>query len=149
LLPSAFIVAECADGHWTPAQGRVSVSPGAARDSFALYLRVWLPHEQDLYEVQRAPYVATADQFEDTAANGLDIAGRRYRIARVERLMRIGPDGPEGLRESDSDPDQPPRVWEQQWREQGIIEAPACVGHGGRRTPRYWSRARRSRCCAG
>jgi hypothetical protein len=122
LLPAAFMAAELVGGHWAPAQGRPSVSPDAARTALARYLRIWLPYEQYLDEDQQAPYVAAADRFEDAVASDLDFAGRRFRIVRVERLMRIGPDGPEGPRESDYDPDPPPEVWEQQRREQGIVE---------------------------
>lgn len=122
LLPPAFLTAEFVDGHWTPAQGRPSASPSSARHSLAWYLRVWLPYEQDLDEQQRAPYVAAADEFEDSGASVLNFMGRRFRVTRVERLMRIGPDGPEEPRPSDPDPDPPPMVWEQRRREQGIVE---------------------------
>ncbi len=121
MLPAAFIVAEFVGGHWTPAQGGLSPTPSAARRSHAWYLRVWLPYEQRLDEEQKAPYIAAADQFEDSCANDLDIMGR-FRVARVERLMRIGPDGPEGPRASDYDPEPPPGVHEQQLREQGVIQ---------------------------
>jgi hypothetical protein len=42
-------------------------------------------------------------------------------VVRVERLVRIGPDGPEGPRPSDYDPQPPVHVQEQRRRDQGSV----------------------------
>ncbi len=121
LLPAAFIVAEHTDGNWSPALGGTCPTPHSARRSLAFHLRVTIPFELRLDEDRRAVYTAAADRLEESSASDLEIEGRQFRIARVERLMRVGPDGPEGPRASDYDPDLPPKLWEQQQREQGLL----------------------------
>lgn len=41
-------------------------------------------------------YATAADQLDAERADELTVAGRRFRVVRVERLVRIGPDGPRG-----------------------------------------------------
>jgi hypothetical protein len=120
LLPAVFVIAEYTDGSWSPALGRTCPTPLDARRSLAFYLRVAVPFELRLDEDERARYNVAADGFEDSSSD-LEIDGRQFRIARVERLIRIGPDGPEGPRASDYDPDLPPKLWEQQQREKGLL----------------------------
>jgi hypothetical protein len=50
------------------------------------------------------------------------VDGCRTRIVRVERLVRVGPDGPEGPRPSDTDPELPTAVQEEQLREEGVFD---------------------------
>lgn len=39
----------------------------------------------------------------ETRRNGIAVAGRRFRIVRIERITLMGPDGPEPPRASDFD----------------------------------------------
>ncbi len=114
LLPAAFIVGELRRGRWGPVTVTTSPTPQAARDHLVSHLRVWIPYEQDLDPAQRAVYAAAADQVEAERADEVTAAGCRFRIVRVERLVRIGPDGPEGPRPSDPDPQPPIMVQVQQ-----------------------------------
>jgi hypothetical protein len=107
LLPPGFIVATLTRGRWGAASGLVSATPQAARDSLVGYLRVSLPARLDLSPEKRAVYAAAADVVEQERANEVTAAGHRFRVVRVERLVRIGPDGPEGPRPSDPDPEPP------------------------------------------
>ncbi|WP_409470132.1 DUF5954 family protein [Streptomyces sp. HC307] len=70
-------------------------TPQAARDSLAAWLRVMAPFRLRLGEEERAEYARLADRLDEPRCNVLAVAGVPYRVARVERLIRIGPDGPE------------------------------------------------------
>jgi Family of unknown function (DUF5954) len=119
LLPPAFIVGELRRGRWGPVQVTGLPTPQAARDSLVSHLRVWIPYELDLDPGQRAVYAAAADTVEAERADEVTVAGRRFRVVRLERLVRIGLDGPEGLRPSDPDPQPPVMVQVQQSPEDG------------------------------
>jgi Family of unknown function (DUF5954) len=112
LLPAAFTVAERVGGHWRPVDYGTSATPYAARDYLVGYLRVTVPWELDLDPADRDEYAAAAQRLEDQQPNDLRVAGRHFRVVRVERLVRFGPDGPEGPRPSDPDP-QPPIMAQQ------------------------------------
>lgn len=71
------------------------------------YLRVMAPWTLDLDPAERAVYAAAADRLDAARADEVEVAGRRFRVVRVERLVRIRPDEPGGPRPSDPDP-QPP-----------------------------------------
>ncbi|MFC4907783.1 DUF5954 family protein [Actinomadura gamaensis] len=99
----AFAVAERAGGSWRPT-GRLHDSPRAARDSLAVYFRHVVPAVEDPGEDERAAYTAAADLMADgTRRNGIEVAGRRFRIVRIERITLMGPDGPEPPRPTDLD----------------------------------------------
>ncbi|EST31615.1 DUF5954 family protein [Streptomyces roseochromogenus] len=70
--------------------------------------------------MQRAEYARIADRPDASRSNVTTIAGVRYRVTRVERLVRIDPDGPEGPRPSDHDPEPPIDVHVRQLKEQGL-----------------------------
>lgn len=96
LLPAEFAIAECGgDGQWKPHSG-AAPSPQAARDRLAVDFRVMTPIQQRLSEAEREEYARAADRLDEKRGAGIAVAGRRYRVARVEQLVRIGPDGPEG-----------------------------------------------------
>jgi Family of unknown function (DUF5954) len=99
---------------------------------------VTVPWKLDLDPDQRAVYAEGADRLDDERADELTVAGRRFRIVRVERLIRVGPDGPEGPRPSDPDPQLPVLAQEQHLREQGLFgvqddDKPAELGEDGTR----------------
>ncbi|HUY46116.1 MAG TPA: DUF5954 family protein [Streptosporangiaceae bacterium] len=56
-----------------------------------------------------------------TNADETEVAGRRFRVVRVERLVRIGPDGPEGSCPSDPDSQPPAMMQAQQLRGEGLL----------------------------
>ncbi|QHY97686.1 hypothetical protein SSPS47_21505 [Streptomyces sp. S4.7] len=118
LLPAEFAIAECGgDGQWKPHSG-AAPSPQAARDRLAVDFRVMTPIRQRLSEAEREEYARAADRLDEKRGAGIAVAGRRYRVARVEQLVRIGPDGPEGPRPSDFDPDPPIEAHARQLSEQ-------------------------------
>ncbi|WP_241671827.1 DUF5954 family protein [Streptomyces sp. IB2014 016-6] len=118
LLPAEFAIAECGgDGQWKPHSG-AAPSPQAARDRLAVDFRVMTPIQQRLSEAEREEYARAADRLDEKRGAGIAVAGRRYRVARVEQLVRIGPDGPEGPRPSDFDPDPPIEAHARQLSEQ-------------------------------
>ncbi|MFD3519483.1 DUF5954 family protein [Streptomyces sp. NPDC058653] len=122
LLPAEFAIAECGeDGRWKPHSGSAP-SPQAARDRLAIDFRVMTPIQQRLSEAEREEYAKAADRLDEKRGAGVAVGGRRFRVARVEQLVRIGPDGPEGPRPSDFDPDPPIEVQTRQLREQGQPE---------------------------
>ncbi len=121
LLPATFTTAEQVQGRWRPVDDGTSATPQDARDSLALYLRVTAPWELRLGPADRAVYAAAADRLDEQRADELEVAGRRFRVVRVERLVRTGPDGPERPRPSDPDPQPPVMMQIQQSRDEGLV----------------------------
>lgn len=123
LLPAAFVISDRVNGRWGFHQpGNVYSTPQGARDSLAFWLRVMAPFRQRMDEEQKAEYVAAADRLDEKRSNVVTIDGHRFRITRVERLVRIGPDGPELPRPSDYDPEVPVEVQNRQLRAEGVID---------------------------
>ncbi|MEU3251675.1 DUF5954 family protein [Streptomyces sp. NPDC006997] len=121
LLPAVFMVSERRDGEWQSHDpGTANATPQGARDSLAGWLRVMAPFTLRLPDDKRAEYARAADILDEKRGNSLTVDGIRYRITRVERLIRIGPDGPEGPRPSDYDPEPPVLVQKRQLQEQGL-----------------------------
>ncbi|MFJ9950990.1 DUF5954 family protein [Kitasatospora sp. NPDC091207] len=119
VLPAHCAVAEYEGGRWGPMTGACE-TPQAARDSLAAYLREFAPRLMpELTEEERAQYAAAADRLDAERGHELRAADRRFRLVRVEPVVRLGPDGPELPRTSDWDPDLPVKVQEQQDREAG------------------------------
>ncbi|CAM2969311.1 MULTISPECIES: DUF5954 family protein [Streptomyces] len=122
LLPPAFLFAEQEGGAWRSETGD-SGTPQEARDALTMLLRVLAPAMQGLDEETRAVYKEAADRLDAERGVELSFAGRHLRLVRVERFVRIGPDGPEGPRPSDYDPDEPVMVQDQRLRaEGGLVE---------------------------
>ncbi|MWA01242.1 hypothetical protein F8568_012785 [Actinomadura sp. LD22] len=111
-LAPAFTVAErgpAAPGapsrerRWRPV-GRLHATPQQARDSLIGYLRDVAPAVEALGETDTAAYVEAAEVLADEPRrNGIAVAGRRFRIVRIERITLLGPDGPEPPRPTDFD----------------------------------------------
>ncbi|WP_256251960.1 DUF5954 family protein [Streptomyces sp. yr375] len=121
LLPAVFMISERENGQWLSFNPGCSyTTPQGARDSLAGWLRVQGPFKLRLDEERKAEYARLADRLDETRSNVLTVDGIRYRVSRVERLIRIGPDGPEGPRPSDYDPEPPIEVQNQQLRDQGL-----------------------------
>ncbi|HSA52998.1 MAG TPA: DUF5954 family protein [Yinghuangia sp.] len=104
LLPPAFCVVEETDNGWEPVGPLKSTPHGARRTLDYLLTEAW-PKMREITGAEHARHLDAAARFRAAGrANRLDVDGRRYRIARISRLVRVGPDGPEMPRPSDYDP---------------------------------------------
>ncbi|MET9293087.1 DUF5954 family protein [Streptomyces sp. NPDC003077] len=145
LLPAGFTVAERKpEGEWGSICGSCA-TPREARELLSAYLREFAPRLLRLDEEDWAEYARAADHLDGTRANEVAVAGRRFRVVRVQGLVRVGPDGPELPRASDWVPHPPPALHEKQLQEEerrereaagaaGPLEAdgePALVADGG------------------
>ncbi|MGP4025244.1 DUF5954 family protein [Actinomadura sp. 3N407] len=102
-LAPAFTVAERSERRWRPV-GRLHDAPQRARDSLVTYFRHVVPAVESPGDADIAQFAEAAELMEDeTRRNGIAVAGRRFRIVRVERITLMGPDGPEPPRPSDFD----------------------------------------------
>jgi hypothetical protein len=119
LLPATFMAAEREGGRWRPQSTGTAPTPRDARDGLAVQLRVMVPWQKDLTDEEHELYKRAADRLDTEQCDELDVAGRHFRVIRGERLSRIGPDGPEGPRPSDADPEPPAMVQERQAHEHG------------------------------
>ncbi|MFI5617094.1 DUF5954 family protein [Streptomyces sp. NPDC051567] len=111
LLPPAFRVLESTGTGWEPASA-MQAGPHSARKALVYLLTQAWPVMYDLDEAGRASYARAAREFQ--AAGEADVLrlddGRDLCIARMRRLVRMGPDGPETARPSDEDPYGPTRM---------------------------------------
>ncbi|MFD9301486.1 DUF5954 family protein [Streptomyces sp. NPDC060048] len=106
LLPTAYRVLERTSGGWEPVTVPLA-GPHAARRALVHMLTLPWPALHDLSEAQRAAYARVAAEFRaagDADAVRLD-DGRHLLVARMRRVVRIGPDGPEAVRPSDEQGD--------------------------------------------
>ncbi|XRQ02955.1 DUF5954 family protein [Actinomadura welshii] len=102
-LAPAFTVAERSERRWRPV-GPLHDTPRQARDSLVTYFRHVVPAVESPGDADLAHFAEAADLMEDdTRRNGIAVAGRRFRIVRVERITLVGPDGPEPPRPTDFD----------------------------------------------
>jgi Family of unknown function (DUF5954) len=109
LLPAEFAVAEYAYGRWSMKTWSSS-TPQGARDCLTTYLRQVAPCVLVLDEGVRLRYAQAADDLDAHRCDEIDVAGRQFRVVRVEHLIQVGRDGPEMPRPSDFDPDPPADV---------------------------------------
>jgi len=102
-LAPAFTVAERSERRWRPV-GRLHEAPQQARDALITYFRHVVPAVESPAEADIARFAEAAELMEDeTRRNGIAVAGRRFRIVRIERITLMGPDGPEPPRPTDFD----------------------------------------------
>ncbi|WP_434739857.1 DUF5954 family protein [Micromonospora sp. SH-82] len=120
ILPTRYAVAECVGGRWQPDSLAVD-TPQAARDLLAVNLRYLVPRLDELTAGQTRAYARAADDLDATRADEVTVLGRRFRVTRIEVLLRFGPNGPEGPRPSDHDPDDPPEVHAARLRSEGLL----------------------------
>lgn len=110
LLPVVFRVMERKEKSWSMASSQ-HPTPQDARRSLAHYLKEVMPLIGEVDEREAAVYARAADGFmKRLRPNELEVRGRCYQIVRVERMMRIGPAGPEGPRRSDIDVQEPMKI---------------------------------------
>ena len=108
LLTPRFAVAELVEGRWQSFSVHEDDAPGGARASLIGYLRVVAPTWEKPGNDVCAAYASAADALERGQLDDISAAGRRFRIARIERYVRMRADGPEPPRPSDFDPHPPP-----------------------------------------
>ncbi|MDG4798348.1 DUF5954 family protein [Micromonospora sp. WMMD1082] len=109
VLPARYAAAEHVDGAWQPISHAVA-TPQEARDELAFTFRHIEPRHRPLTPDQNAAYQQAADHLDRNRIDEITALGRRFRITRVETLLRFSPNGPEGPRPSDHDPDPPPEA---------------------------------------
>ncbi|MFI6132845.1 DUF5954 family protein [Micromonospora sp. NPDC051141] len=107
VLPPRFAAAECVGGSWRP-YSRAVATPQLARNEIAFGLRHLEPLRLRLSAARARPYERAADDLDASLADEVIVAERRFRVTRIETLLRLSPAGPEGPRASDHDPEQPP-----------------------------------------
>ncbi|MEV4754803.1 DUF5954 family protein [Micromonospora sp. NPDC049559] len=123
ILPTEYAVAEYVDGRWQP-DTRAVATPQAARDLITFNFRYLIPRIGAPTEDEAAAYARAADEFDAARADETTVLGRRFRVTRIEILLRFGPDGPEGPRPSDHDPEPPPEAHFAQLRAEGLMPEP-------------------------
>lgn len=107
LLPPVYTVVEITSpGSWEPFTG--AEGPGLARDHLAGYFSQLLPRLREFQgdpptSAERDSWEAMAAQIRDMPGPDYKVADRHFRTVRVSRFLRLGPDGPEGLRPTDPD----------------------------------------------
>ncbi|MFD6695838.1 DUF5954 family protein [Micromonospora aurantiaca (nom. illeg.)] len=70
-----------------------------------------------------AAYPQSAEEVDATQANEVTVLDRRFRVIRVETLLRFGSDGPEPPRPSDHDPEPPPEAHFAELRNHGLLRS--------------------------
>ncbi|MCX4550697.1 DUF5954 family protein [Streptomyces sp. NBC_01387] len=111
LLPPVFRVMEHKELSWSMVGGGYHGTPQEARRALVHYLTEFLPMYHRIEEKDVAVYAKAAERFkQQRRANELRVRGRCFEIVRVERMMRIGPDGPEPPRRSDTDIQEPMKI---------------------------------------
>ncbi|MGA4843454.1 DUF5954 family protein [Streptomyces sp. G45] len=101
LLPVSFGVAERHGERWRP-RGALMPTPHDARKVLVHGLTEFWPLLYGLGTADRAAFARAAAEFKAAGrANEVVVRERCFRICRVERMMRVGPDGPEPARPSD------------------------------------------------
>ncbi len=110
LLPTAFGVVEYGAVGWEPAGGLAPTPHDARRQLYDGMSEVWaVLYQYD--DTTRSLYAEAAERFRSLGrADEVSVAGRRFRLCRVERMLRMGPDGPEPVRASDHDEYGPMRL---------------------------------------
>ncbi|MFB7026803.1 MULTISPECIES: DUF5954 family protein [unclassified Streptomyces] len=103
MLPVGFGVVERAGDVWQP-QGSLAPTPHEARRGLYdcltdLWARLYAWDDEQRERYRRAGELFRAAERSDEVR----VDGREFRICRVERMVRFGPDGPEGPRPSDID----------------------------------------------
>ncbi|MFD5108712.1 DUF5954 family protein [Streptomyces cinereoruber] len=103
MLPVGFGVVERSGDVWQP-QGSLSPTPHEARRGLYTCLTDLWGRLYEWDDAQRERYRRAGELFRASQrADEVRVDGREFRICRVERMVRFGPDGPEGPRPSDID----------------------------------------------
>ncbi|WEB44198.1 DUF5954 family protein [Streptomyces yunnanensis] len=110
LLPVGFGVAERRRGCWQP-RGALMPTPHEARRLLVDAMIEFWPQLYEFSAAERQRYVEAAEEFKAAGrANEVRVDDKRFQICRIERMVRIGPDGPEPPRRSDVDDYGPTKI---------------------------------------
>ncbi|MFB7587105.1 DUF5954 family protein [Streptomyces sp. NPDC056169] len=103
MLPVTFGIVERHGDGWQP-HGSLAPTPHDARRDLYVGLGGLWARVYEWDDEQRERYRAAGELFRAAGrADEARVDGREFRICRVERMIRFGPDGPEGPRPSDID----------------------------------------------
>ncbi|MFG2551374.1 DUF5954 family protein [Streptomyces sp. NPDC048581] len=103
LLPVCFSVVERERTGWEPALALQATAHDARRVLYDAMGEMW-PLLYRFDDDKKAVYEKAAEEFRALErADEARVAGRRFQVCRVERVLRMGPDGPETPRPSDVD----------------------------------------------
>ncbi len=110
LLPAGFGIAEQTDKGWQPC-GTVLSTPHEARRLLYGWMTETFPLLYGFDEQEKAAYTSAAEEFKAASrAHDVRVGDDRYRICRLGRLVRSGPDRPELPRPSDRNGDAPAKI---------------------------------------
>jgi hypothetical protein len=103
LLPTGFGVAERAGTGWQPRGALMATPHDARRLLYGGMAEMW-PLLYEFDDAKKARYAKAAEEYRALGrADEFQVDHRVFRISRVERMLRTGPDGPETPRPSDVD----------------------------------------------
>ncbi|GAB3677597.1 hypothetical protein GCM10027589_47840 [Actinocorallia lasiicapitis] len=117
----AFSIAEYLHDGWRAATAACP-TPTHARNSLADYLLNVLPVLEHPGPALLTAYADAAHLLTAARLHQVHVEGRHWRVVRLEKVARLGPDGPETPRPSDFDPDPPIEVLALQLRAEGLLE---------------------------
>ncbi|MGW1377505.1 DUF5954 family protein [Streptomyces sp. NPDC002446] len=110
LLPVGFGVVERNGRGWRP-RGALMPTPHDARRLLFDGMTEFRPLLHDAHDRARAQFARAAEEFRATGhCDEVQVGDRLFRICRVERMVRYGPDGPEPPRPSDRDDYGPSKI---------------------------------------
>jgi Family of unknown function (DUF5954) len=106
LLPPTYTVVEIIGDSWEPLTG--ADGPGLARGNLASHFTELLPRLRQFQGNPATPdelaeWAEAAERIQASAGPEFHVLGRRFRTVRISRMLRLGPDGPEGPRPSDQE----------------------------------------------
>ncbi|WP_051713157.1 DUF5954 family protein [Spirillospora albida] len=106
LLPPTFTVVEVKGAAWEPLTG--GSTPRQAVGNLAGYFIDLLPRLRAFRNdpptgAELAEWARASAEIRASSGHDIEVIGRRFRVVRVSRLIRLGRDGPEGTRPSDQD----------------------------------------------
>lgn len=108
LLGTWYAIGEEADGAWHQPWPHEHPTPAEARDSLIFYFREYAPAWEKPSPQTCAAYAEAANTLERGHGHEVTAAGRRFRITRIHRMIRMNAGNPEPPRSSDFDPYPPP-----------------------------------------
>ncbi|MDX6743173.1 DUF5954 family protein [Actinocorallia sp. A-T 12471] len=120
-MAAAFSVAEFLNDGWRSATAACT-TPHLAREALAEYLQQVIPAVERPDAATRRAYEEAAALLTSARLDEIAVAGRRFRVVRLEKIARFGQTGPEMPRTSDFDPDPPIEIMAMRLRADGIIE---------------------------
>ncbi|WP_337959749.1 DUF5954 family protein [Actinomadura pelletieri] len=105
-LPPTFVVVEVDGDSWSPITG--GDDPGDARERPARHFTGSLPRLREFQGDPAGPgalaeWTALSKEIKVSSGHRILVRGREFRTVRVSRMMRLGRDGPEGLRPCDEE----------------------------------------------